>query len=72
MKTDLRYKELRKLDEELAKHKVKCRCGHKVILINRDKVICDWCGNYVYKDKKQEFKERITQCMKKSNQAATD
>lgn len=64
METDLRYKELRKLDEELSKYKVMCKCGHKTILINSEKAICSWCGNYVYKNKKLEFRERMKQCLK--------
>lgn len=43
----------------LNNYKVKCKCGHTLILIGRDKVICNHCGYYVYKDKKQEFQERM-------------
>ena len=68
---DTRYKEQIKLDEELAKYKVKCKCGHKMVLIHADKVICSWCGYYVYKDKKTEFKEMIKKCMKKNQNQDT-
>lgn len=66
MLKDSKFEEIDKYMEEVNKYKVKCKCGHKVILINTDKAICSWCGHYVYKDKKQEFKERLTQCMKKN------
>lgn len=45
---------------EYDKVKYRCKCGHRVIIPHwRDKGLCNWCHNYVYKDKKLEFKERI-------------
>lgn len=45
---------------EIAKYKIKCPyCGHKVIVLLSDKNLCDWCGHYVYKEKKQMFKNFI-------------
>lgn len=50
--------------KELSKLKVKCkRCGHTQTLF-KDKVICDWCKYYIYKDKKLEFVERLKQELK--------
>lgn len=44
----------------------KCKCNHtQLIPYNVNKVICSHCGKYIYKDKKIEFKERITQLLKK-------
>lgn len=39
----------------------KCKkCAHKVIIPKFvKKQICSWCGNYVYSDPKEEFKERF-------------
>ncbi len=56
---DVRYKELRKLEEERNKYKVKCKCGTKTVMIDADKTICRGCGNYVYRNKKIEFMERM-------------
>lgn len=37
-----------------------CKCGHKVMIENkREKTLCNWCGNYVFKNKKDEFKYRM-------------
>ena len=45
---------------ELSKVKYRCRCGHKVIIPKWvDKQLCDWCGNYVFKSKKDEFEYRM-------------
>lgn len=47
----------------ITKNTIKCKCGHSV-LMSRDKVICTHCGNYVYKDKLTEFKEKMIKEMK--------
>ena len=44
--------------KELQNLKIKCPCGHSQLVIY-DKAICDWCGKWVYRDKKQEFRERV-------------
>lgn len=45
---------------ELEKTKRYCKCGHSLIMpIWVDKQLCDWCGNYVYKDKETEFKYKL-------------
>ena len=37
-------------------------CGHsKSIPIFIEKVICEWCGNYVFRDEKVKFKYRLEQ-----------
>lgn len=51
----------------IANNSTKCKCGHSVAFPNKtDKVICSWCGNYVFKDKKDEFKYKLSQEMKKA------
>lgn len=56
---DTRYKELKKLEEERNKYKVTCKCGTKTIMVDADKTICRGCGNYIYRNKKIEFKEKL-------------
>jgi len=42
-----------------SKYAIKCpRCLHG-ILTTREKALCNWCGIYVYKDKKEEFKDNL-------------
>lgn len=49
-----------------AKFKVQCKCGTKTIMpMYVDKLICRGCGNYVYRDKKQEFKDNLLKELKK-------
>ena len=61
----LNNEEWRRMSQEYDKVKYQCKCGHKVIIPNRiDKNVCDWCGNYVFKDKKDEFKYRVKEKIK--------
>jgi len=47
-----------------------CKCGHRVVMNNRQtKVLCHWCNHYVYRDKKDEFKERVNElCKRRKNE----
>lgn len=53
-------KEDMKKDIEYYKSCVKCdKCGHSIMLGRNDKKICEWCGKYIFKDKKTEFMYRM-------------
>lgn len=59
-------KEYERRAEELDKVKHICKCGHRVIIPKQvDKVLCDWCNNFVFKKKSDEFKYRINEQLKK-------
>lgn len=59
-------KEYERRAEELDKVKYICKCGHRVIIPKGvDKQLCDWCGNYVFKDKNEEFKYRLQEKMRR-------
>lgn len=56
-----------KLMKERTKYRVYCKCGHSMVFYpieNKDKKICSWCGNYVYKDNKTEFINRLNRLLK--------
>jgi predicted SprT family Zn-dependent metalloprotease len=58
-------KEFQQRAREYDKVKYMCKCGRKAIIPKRlNKVICDWCGNYVFKTKKDEDIYRIKQKIK--------
>lgn len=60
--------EWKRLTNEYDKVKVRCSCGRRVIIpVWVDKQLCDWCGHYVYRDKKLEFKEKLKQKGIKAN-----
>lgn len=44
----------------LTKARIKCACGHSIVIpACVSMVLCRWCGNYVFKDKKTEFEFRL-------------
>lgn len=62
----LTIKEYENMTKEYDKCKIKCsRCGHKTIIpVWVDKLPCNWCGYYIYRNKQLEFKEKVKQLMK--------
>lgn len=60
MKKILTNKEFKIQADYYEKIKYKCSCGHVVVIpVYVDKILCDWCNNYVFRDKKDEFKYRL-------------
>lgn len=60
-----RYEEDTKMFNSRTNDRVKCsHCGHSELMFH-DKCICTWCGHYVYKNKKIEFKEKMKTEMRK-------
>lgn len=54
----------KKYAEMLSKGRKKCNCGHTIMFPSCvDWVLCGWCGNYVFKDKKTEFQYRMKERM---------
>lgn len=61
----LSTKEYKKLTEEYDKVKYTCKCGHRVVIpYNKEKNICSWCHNYVFKNNQEEFKYRLKEKIK--------
>lgn len=59
-----RYEE--RYGDYMSQFKYKCSCSHTVIIRpGVDKKLCSYCGNYVYKDKKLEFKEKLKNELRK-------
>lgn len=64
----LTNKEIAILTKYMVEASVKCKCGHTVLVPRRiDKKICTWCGNYVFRNKEDEFKYRLEE-MRKNNE----
>ena len=61
----LTVKEFNRQTDMYDKAKFRCKCGHRVIIPKWvEKQICDWCGNYVFRDKKKEFEYRLKEKLK--------
>lgn len=66
METRGRKKE-RKLNSELAKYKRYCKCGHSMIITptaKQNRIMCTWCGRWIYKNDCEEFKDNIKKVLK--------
>lgn len=45
---------------------VKCKkCGHTILVARKDRIICSYCGNWVYKNDKTEFEYKMKEKLKK-------
>lgn len=57
-----------KYHDAMQKFEYKCkRCGHTVTIIAaKEKNLCDWCGHYVFKDDKTEFKYRMKTMLRRN------
>ena len=63
------FKKIVVLDADRAKHKKYCKCGHSVVFPSNSKatkVLCTHCGHYIYKNKQEEFKDRLLSSMLKN------
>ena len=61
MSNHLSFDDIEKLCDEKTANRIYCKnCGHTMNISNqREKRICNHCGQYVFKDDKEEFKYRL-------------
>ena len=54
-----------------AKSKLKRQCKHcgrkKVIPVYLDRILCDWCGFWIYREPSIEFKYKLEEQMKRKD-----
>ena len=58
--------DLEKKRKFITNNTIKCKCGHSVFF-QRNKMICTWCGRFVYKNEKEEFKDKLISQLNKKN-----
>lgn len=62
-----------KVDKIFSDHSTKCEhCGHTAVVpVYLDHIICNWCGNFIFRSAKDEFvyrfREKEYRERKKSN-----
>lgn len=62
------YKDIEKLAQERIKEKIvckKCGCRSNLIPSRMDRVLCNWCNNYVYRTPELEFKCKLQEQIRK-------
>ena len=60
-------KKMQILESERSKYKRYCKCGHSQVFpptIKKNKLICTWCGSYIYKNDLEEFKGNLLKNVK--------
>lgn len=58
--------DIEKYASVITANSTKCKCGHTVTIPPQlDKVLCSWCGKYVFKSAEVEFKYRMFEQMNK-------
>lgn len=61
----LGFNEIRKIENQRNEYKVKCSCGTKTVIPPfLKRLICRNCGHWFYRDKKQEFKDKMREKLK--------
>lgn len=63
------YKDIVKIHDERIKNKVICKCGCRsnTMPSHVDRVLCNWCNNFVYRTPELEFSYRLREKLKKIN-----
>jgi len=70
------FQEIQKYTDSIIANSVKCSCSHRVTIPPQvDRVICTWCGHWVYRTKelekeykKKDFERKLKKYMKESEQ----
>ena len=60
------YAEIEKQATKKREFGTTCKCGHVIYFYNKKKVLCNWCGTFVYKNEKVEFKDKLLKEMRKN------
>lgn len=45
--------------QDRANNRVRCKCSHTITIVNKDRVICNYCGSWVYRTKEIEFQYKL-------------
>ena len=63
---DKKWEQDSKRFNDITRCSQKCSCGHSVMITGKNsKTVCNWCGKYVFKNKKEEFEYRMREKLKK-------
>ena len=57
-------KEMDRMFNTYREHSYKCNCGHTVVIPKYlDKIVCNYCGKYVFRNKRDEFVYRFKEVL---------
>lgn len=49
---------------DISKFRVKCKCGHTIIMSKAERTVCSHCGHYIYKTPAIEFRYKMKEKLK--------
>ena len=59
------FKQIEKEHNVFQDYVIKCPCSHTMIFTSmKDRILCSYCGHWVYKDKKTELKYKMKELLK--------
>ena len=61
------FKKDTKMFDNFSKYRVVCKCSHTVTIVKADRIICNHCGNWIYRTPQIEFKYKMMKKMKGMN-----
>ena len=50
--------------KNLSKYRVVCKCSHTVTMARADRIICNHCGNWIYRTPQIEFRYKMLEKIK--------
>lgn len=64
---DRSYESVKKRSSTYTDLSTHCKfCGHTIVIVNVDRIVCNWCGHWVYKDNKTEFIYKMKEGLRKN------
>mgnify|MGYP002519541204 CR=1 FL=1 len=59
----------KKLDKIIEQNRYKCTCGHSVVIKpSEERILCHYCGHWIYRDKSKMFKDRMNILLKRKSE----
>lgn len=59
-------KDMEKIETARTKNKKKCKCGHIVVMASADRMMCNWCGSWIYRTPEIEFRYKLMKKLKEN------
>ena len=58
------FKKDTKMFDDFSKYRVVCKCSHTVTMARADRIICNHCGNWIYRTPQIEFRYNMLEKIK--------
>ena len=63
-KSKYNHEEMTRMFNECTNNTFKCKCGHSILITNREKKkVCSYCGRLVFRSKRDEYFYRLKEML---------